>query len=100
MAKKFSAKLKSFKFEYEFLDGDTAEFEFRDLNTKQIKEFSGIANMDEDERYELHKKLLNENIKGDETLIFKMVEELEETGNIYDFIASLQDELGKLKKRR
>jgi len=98
--KKFSAKLKSFKFEFEFGDGSVAEFEFRDLNTKQIKEFSAIADMSDDERYELHLKLLNENIKGDKELKSKMIEELEESGNIYDFIASLQDELGKLKKRR
>ena len=98
--KKFSAKLKSFKFEYEFEDGNVAEFEFRDLNTKQIKEFSTIADMSDDERYELHLKLLDENIKGDKTLKAKMIEELEDMGNIYDFITTLQDELGKLKKRR
>lgn len=98
--KRFSARLTEFPFEFEFLDGSKAEFKFRDLNTKQIQEFSKVGDMSDDERYELHIKLLEENILGDEELKEKMIEELEEYGNIFEFVAGLQEELGKRRKRR
>jgi len=98
--KKFSAKLKELPFEFEFLDGSKAQFRFRDLNTKQIQRLAEIPNMDEDEKYQLYIDLLRENIIGDEDLKEKMIEELEEYGNVFEFVQSLQEELGKLRKRR
>jgi len=56
--------------------------------------------MDEDEKYQLYIDLLRENIIGDEDLKEKMIEELEEYGNVFEFVQSLQEELGKLRKRR
>ena len=98
--KKFSAKLTEFPFEFEFLDGSKAEFKFRDMNTKQIQEFSKIGELDDDERYALHIKILQENVIGDEDLKEKMIEELEEHGNLFEFVGNLQEELGKRRKRR
>ena len=93
--KKFSARLKEVKFEFEFSNGDVDEFSFRDMNTKQIKKFSNASDVGLDD----HIELLESNIKGNEASKRTMIQELEEDGNIFEFIGSLQEELGKLKKR-
>ena len=97
--KKISTRLKELPIEVELNDGTIVQMRFKSLNTKQTKIFAKIGEMDDEEIYALHIDLLKSNLVGDESLKQRLIEDLEEEGNIFEFISTLQEELGKLKKR-
>ncbi len=102
---KLKANRKKIQFEYEFIDGATAQFEYLEPTTKMIDKASNIDIGDIKRQQEVIRESLNESIKvvkDDDEIDYKekLFEELEEHSNIYEFKASLDESLGKLRKRK
>ncbi len=97
MAKlKLKAQRKQVDFTYEFPNGDEVDFTFIAMNTKQLD-----IVMDSEGGKEIlkaQKKMIHKNITGDKKEIARMIEDLNENGNLYDFIGQLQEAAGKQKK--
>lgn len=84
------------------LEGEAHELKYYEKNTKQIKQ---IKKLTKDEKAtmadldDLTEKQFFENLHGDEKVIKTICEFYEENGNIYDFINSCDEELGKQKNK-
>ena len=83
----------------ESADG-TYMLKYYEKNTKQIKALKKVARSKDstvDELEKINEDQFFENLKGDSVAIKKVIDFYEENGNIYEFINSLDKELGKLK---
>ncbi len=95
--KKFKIDRKKIKFEYEFLDGTSVKFEYLEPTTEMIDKAVEIDTPSG--RMEFSKESLYELLQSDvDGAVEKLIEEQMRNGNIYEFKAKLDEELGKLKK--
>jgi DNA-binding PadR family transcriptional regulator len=79
---------------------ETYMLKYYEKNTKQIKALKKVARSKDstvDELEKINEDQFFENLKGDSVAIKKVIDFYEENGNIYEFINSLDKELGKLK---
>lgn len=95
--KKFKKHRASVEFEYEFEDGKVEVFTYLSTTTNQIEKTFNIKEDNTKGQLECSISLLKENILGDR--VDDLIAELKE-GNIFDFKAELDAELGKQKKKR
>lgn len=93
---KFKAKRISVKFDYEFADGAEAQFEYLEPTTELI---DGAFEHDGDvaERLKYAKTVLRECLRGER--VDDLIADMEKNGNIYEFKAALDTELGKRKRK-
>jgi hypothetical protein len=92
--KKHRAKV---EFEYEFEDGKVETFIYLSTTTNQIEQTFDIKEDDVKGQLDFSMNILKENIVGNR--IDDLIVEIKE-GNIFDFKAELDAELGKQKKKR
>ncbi len=92
---KIKAERPSIEFEYEFEDGATAVFKYSAPTTKQIDRSFEIPDEDRKGRLDHTKEVLIDCISGDMADKSRMIEELMENGNIYEFKVQLDIALGK-----
>ena len=97
---KLKAQRASIEFTYEFADGTEAKFKYFEPSTEIIDKTVELSDADNKTKMEFTKQTLNDLIVGDEELKEKMFEELLTIGNIYEFNAALNDELGKQKQKK
>lgn len=95
--KKFKKHRASVEFEYEFEDGKVETFTYLSTTTNQIEKTFEIKEDDVKGQLDFSMNILKENIVGDR--VDDLIAELKE-GNIFDFKAELDAELGKQKKKR
>jgi len=95
--KKFKKHRASIEFEYEFEDKTVGVFTYLSTTTNQMERAFEIKETDTKGQLEYVISLLKENIVGDR--VDDLITELKE-GNIFDFKAELESELGKQKKKR
>lgn len=88
------------EFDYEFLDGEKATFEYLSPTSKMIDKALTIKADDVTAQLDYTKATLKECLRGDEEAIDKMIDEQENESNIYEFKGLLDEELGKQKKRK
>lgn len=103
MSKKIKIKVvrRSLKFEYEFEDETVVEVAYLAPTTKQINGSLSIKVNDGKgalESFEYTKKILLECLIADDGIAEKIIDEQSSNANIYEFRATLDEELGKLKK--
>ncbi len=96
--KRFRKNRNFIEFEYEFEDGEVAKFKYLEPTTKMIDE--GIDKKETKEQLDYIKNTLQECLVGDSEKKERMIEELYEDGNLYDFKGELDEAVGKLKKKR
>jgi hypothetical protein len=95
--KKFKKHRASVEFEYEFEDGKVETFTYLSTTTNQIEKTFDIKEDDVKGQLDFSMNILKENIVGNR--VDDLIAELKE-GNIFDFKAELDAELGKQKKKR
>ena len=99
---KLDSNLRKFiKIEIEIED-EMYEFKYFDRNTRQIQESKELVKKEGSKMYEyeeLSKVHFFENLQGDQDVIDKLIAFYDENGNIYDFMQSCDEEMGKQKKR-
>lgn len=95
--KKFKKHRASIEFEYEFEDGEVEVFTYLSTTTNQIEKTFDIKEDDAKGQLDFSMNILKENIVGNR--VDDLIAELKE-GNIFDFKAELDAELGKQKKKR
>ena len=95
--KKFKKHRASVEFEYEFEDGKVETFTYLSTTTNQIEKTFDIKKDDAKGQLDFSMNILKENIVGNR--VDDLIAELKE-GNIFDFKAELDAELGKQKKKR
>lgn len=95
--KKFKKHRASVEFEYEFEDGKVETFTYLSTTTNQIEKTFDIKEDDAKGQLDFSMNILKENIVGNR--VDDLIAELKE-GNIFDFKAELDAELGKQKKKR
>ena len=96
--RRFKKNRNSVEFEYEYENGDVVKLKYLESTTKMIDE--AVEKSAVKEQLDYTKDVLQECLVGDSAHIERMIEELYEGGNLYDFKVSLDEELGKLKKKR
>ena len=94
--KKFKKHRASVEFEYEFEDGKVETFTYLSTTTNQIEKTFDIKEDDVKGQLDFSMNILKENIVGNR--VDDLIAELKE-GNIFDFKAELDAELGKQKKK-
>jgi len=95
--KKLKLNRKKIVFEYEFADGTTEKLSYFEPTTDQIDRF--VAEEEMTSRLMIAKETLQECLASEkEGVTSKVIDEQMHHGNIYDFKAALDEELGKLKK--
>ncbi len=87
----------SVEFDYEFEDGTVVPFTYLSTTTNQIEKTFDIKEDDVKGQLDFSMNILKENIVGNR--VDDLIAELKE-GNIFDFKAELDAELGKQKKKR
>lgn len=95
--RKFKKHRASVEFEYEFEDGKVETFTYLSTTTNQIEKTFDIKEDDVKGQLDFSMNILKENIVGNR--VDDLIAELKE-GNIFDFKAKLDAELGKQKKKR
>ena len=95
--KKFKKHRASIEFEYEFEDKTVGVFTYLSTTTNQIEKTFDIKEDDVKGQLDFSMNILKENIVGNR--VDDLIAELKE-GNIFDFKAELDAELGKQKKKR
>ena len=100
MAKKYTIKVTTIDVEFELLDGTVAKFKFKDLNTEQSKRASKLADMDIEEQASFFREILEENLIGDEETKERVIDQLEEEGNLFQLTQQLMEDVGKQRKKR
>lgn len=95
--RKFKKHRASVEFEYEFEDRKVETFTYLSTTTNQIEETFNIKEDDTKGQLDFSMNILKENIVGNR--VDDLIAELKE-GNIFDFKAELDAELGKQKKKR
>lgn len=84
-------------FEYEFEDGETKNYKYFEITTKQMKDAFNISDDDRKAQIDYTIDVLTHSIEGED--VEKMIKEQEES-NIFDFRDTLEGALGKQKKRK
>ena len=95
--KKFKKHRDSIEFEYEFEDGEVGIFTYFATTTNQMEKVFQVKDDDSKGQLDFTVQLLRENIRGER--VDDLIAETKE-GNIFDFKSALDEELGKLKKKR
>lgn len=99
MALKIKAQREKIEFEYEFGDGTKITFNYVEANTSQIE-----ASMELPEEpkafYEHAKKILKENILGDEALKEKLFADQQENGSMFELKRLLDAEIAQVKQKK
>lgn len=94
----FSAKRKSIKFEYEFLDGKKIEVEFKQPTTKMAEELNNIENIkSEISKYKdiLKNSLVCSEAKDVEALINEVYENSNLIEFYFELLETIKSEYGK-----
>jgi len=97
---KFKIDRKKIAFDYEFLDGTTSKFEYFEPTTAMIDASTEIDKSDSKAQLKHVKDTLEGCLHGNNEDIEKLFLEQNEEGNLYDFKAALDAEVGKLKRKR
>lgn len=87
----------SIEFDYEFEDGTVVPFTYLSTTTNQMEKSFDIKADDVKGQFDFSINILRENIIGDR--VDDLIEDIKQ-GNIFDFKATLDEELGKQKKQR
>lgn len=91
---------KKITFEYEFKNGEVVKIEYLEPTTQMIDSSTEIEPGDTKAQLSHVKEILKDCLKGDEGKIEALIDEQTSEANIYEFKAVLDEELGKLRKRK
>ena len=101
MSKVFSAKRKTVKFEYEFLDGKVESLEVRSLSSKEQADLSNIDTTSTDGVIEKFKSAIAKQLKNNkEKLVAKIIDEQYEEGDLVSFSNSLSKLIFEEKEKK
>ena len=86
--------------EYELQNGEIIKIEYFEPTTQMIDTATEIEIGDTKAQLQHVKETLRECLRGDAEKIDAIIDEQTREGNLYEFKAALDVELGKLRKRR
>jgi hypothetical protein len=101
MSKVFSAKRKSVKFDYEFLDGKGETLEVTSLSSKEQEEVAGIEVDSTSDVLDKFKTILLKQLhKNDKKIVEKIIDEQYEEGDLIEFSNSLSSLIHESKAKK
>jgi len=101
MSKVFSAKRKSVKFDYEFLDGKSENLEVISLSSKEQEEVADIEVNSTHSVIEKFKTILKKQlVNNDKKTVDKIIKEQYSEGDLIDFSNSLSSLIHETKEKK